>query len=272
MLKTTMIRTLVAGACLAALAASAPAATPSSPVVSSPAASPLASMPSATTASTGASGALTGADVNPYTGVTRSREQLLRDLDESKTRTAILEEQVKQAALSEDLVLVPAKKRSDGAQYLGKPRPRQDALAETTLAPPVVVKPKKVVATPVVTEAPQPVQIRVTSVIGAGADATAMLDVNGQTLVAHNGETTPYGVLHFEDAANLTLGARHLTLPSKMISRMAISDAQPIDAKAGADATAGGGSSPVFAPAASGRAALPPPIPAPPMATAPVSR
>jgi hypothetical protein len=204
------------------------------------------------------------AGVNPYTGNSLTIEQLSRELDVAKAQTAILEERVKQTALSADLDIVPAKKKAEAALYLKGGA--HYAQADAPLAVTEAAKPVKVVAAPVVAiaaPAPAPVQIRITSVIGSGMSATVLLEANGQSIVAHNGDTTPYGVVRFENESTLSVGNQKLYLPSKTLARMTVSDPAPVDK----DSV---GTSPTLFTTSSNtssRAALPPPIPAPPAAS-----
>jgi hypothetical protein len=199
--------------------------------------------------------------VNPYTGNSLTIEQLARELDTAKTNTAILEEKVKQAALNADLDIVPAKKRAEGAQYLKLTRPgvsTTDAPLAVTEAPKLV---KVVKAIAPVEVAPQAPQIKITSIIGSGLSATVLLEANGQSFVAKNGEQTPYGLVRFENDSTLIIGNQKLYLPSKMLARMTISDPTPAEK----DTVSVTSTLFTATPGTSSHAVgLPPPIPAPP--------
>lgn len=202
--------------------------------------------------------------VNPYTGNSLTIEQLARELDTAKTNTAILEEKVKQAALNADLDIVPAKKRAEGAQYLKNNRPGVSA-ADAPLAAteaPKPVKPVKVIApVEVAPQAPPVPQIKITSIIGSGAAATVLLEANGQSFAAKNGEQTPYGLVRFENDSTMIIGNQKLYLPSKMLARMTISDPAPVEK----DAVNAAPTLFTATPGTSSHAVgLPPPIPAPP--------
>jgi len=199
--------------------------------------------------------------VNPYTGNSLTIEQLARELDTAKTNTLILEEKVKQAALAADLDIVPAKKRAEGAQYMKNTRGAGSSV-EAPLAISEAPKPVKVVKVIAPVEvAPQAPQIKITSIIGSGSTATVLLEANGQSFAAKNGEQTPYGLVRFESDSTLSIGNQKLYLPSKMLARMTVSDPTPVE-KDTLNVT------PTLFTATPGTSShavgLPPPIPAPP--------
>jgi hypothetical protein len=204
---------------------------------------------------------------DPYNGQPLSIEKLQRSLDMEKAKTAILEERLKQTALNADLEILPAKKKAEAGQYgMSRAGGVSDAPLASTDDHKVKPKPVTVAAAP----APEPVVLKVTSVIGSGSSAAVMLEANGQTIVAHNGENTPYGVLTFVDSSTLSVGGRRLYLPSKTLARMAVSDPTPAE-KGATDLPQ---ASPVFTSTSgtASRAVLPPPIPAPPALPGTVSK
>ena len=70
-------------------------------------------------------------EVNPFTGKQLSVEQIQRELEEAKLRTAVLEEALKQSNLQEELQAIPARKAVELAQ--AKTAVKREEIAMTEL-------------------------------------------------------------------------------------------------------------------------------------------
>ena len=214
--------------------------------------------------------------VNPFTGKGLSGEKILKELELSKLRTQLLEEEYKQSNVRADLANVSVKKAVDAAQaetMLKKEEVAQKLLVEpakplvtagnlpkaTVTASPI----KKVVKKPIaklepaleaavkaVVPPPRPVLV-LSSVLKIGQDYTAILSVDGNTFTAHQGESTPYGTVTILSKDSVNIGGALLSVHSQTLARLAMSDAVKESKLAGMGTSAATGvAPPTFVPQA----------------------
>jgi hypothetical protein len=239
------------GAAPAQAAASAAASAPAAPVAA-PASSAPAHAPAA---------ALQG--VNPFTGKSQNLEARQRALEVAKMETALLEEQLKQAALSEDLVVMPLKKQVETAQATTARMKEELAQKEVIMAPklaaiqaanaqkalnpmplpaeakakpktrPVKVKPVAEAAPvkPVVAPVPAP-RIEVSTIMNFGGTRAAVLDIDNNILTVKHGDNTPVGMVEIIDDQSVRVGGRAYKVHGATLARVVISDPKPVDPKA----------------------------------------
>jgi hypothetical protein len=193
--------------------------------------------------------------VNPFTGKSLNEEDLQRQLEASKARTSLLEEQLKQVTITADIANVPLKKRAEVAKLeLPAPKPvKKHPVKKTTPAVEVV--------------APKMPNVRLDGVVVNQGVASAILDVDGNSSVVANGGSTPFGPVRVLNATSAMVGGMALHVSDETtIARVHISDPKPVDPKERA-------SLPVLSvPGATGASvngARPlPPVPLPPPTTA----
>lgn len=211
--------------------ASTPAAAVSTTASKLDSAALPASAQAALAASTAVSGDAPTPGVNPFTGKSLSEEDLQRQLEASKARTALLEEQLKQATISADIANLPIKKRAEVSK-LELPAPPAAASAPVVPKP---VKVKKVVVkkTPLVeVVAPQTPHVRLDGVVVNEGVASAILDVDGNSSVVANGGATPFGQVRVLNANSVMVGAMALHVEEdSTIARVRISDPKWVDPK-----------------------------------------
>lgn len=229
-------------------------------------------------------------EVNPFTGKPLSVEQIQRELEEAKLRTAVLEEALKQSNLQEELQALPARKsvelaqartavkreevamsdlesqrRSADAQRQAaeraavaqaqreedatrqarkeaaeraaaakrdaarKAKEERDAARKAKLAP------KEDSSRPAATEsaAAAPAKalpkVALTSVMSFGNKHSAVLDVNGESMVVEDGAMTNFGSLRVLGRDSVELNGVQLNVVSSGVSRFAVSDPKPVD-------------------------------------------
>lgn len=207
-----------------------------------------------------------GDGVNPFTGKTLNEEDLQRQLEASKSRTALLEEQLKQATLSADIANVPIKKRAEVAKLELPPTP---ASAPVAPKPVKVVKKREVKKTPAVEiVAPKMPNVRLDGIVVNQGVASAVLDVDGNSSVVANGGSTPFGTLKVLNTTSAMVGgmALHVSEDST-IARVHISDPKPVDPK-DKSAFPLPTAMPVSASSSAGHPLPPVPVPLPPPTTA----
>ena len=198
------------------------------PAMSQSAAGTSALAPAADVAASGVQ-ATTG--VNPFTGKSLSEEELQRELEASKAKTALLEEQLKQVTLTADIANVPLKKRAEVAK-LELPAPPVAASAPVVQKP---VKPRKVVKKSPSVEivAPRMPNVKLAGVVVDNGVASAILDVDGNSSIVTNGGSTPFGPVKVLNATSAMVGGMALHVQDDAtIARVHISDPKPVDPKA----------------------------------------
>lgn len=179
---------------------------------------------------------------NPFTGKPKSAEQLQMELDTSKVRTQLLEEELKQTTLQQELKSVPAKKAVEQAQALSsfmKEQLVQKELGVTARPSPAVsstnATPKKKVSkkqtakkeAPVVVnevKAPPAPMISASSILIVGNKKSAVLDIDGNILPVADGDQTPFGAVSILSPSAVKVGARTYNVSSSNIGRFTVSD------------------------------------------------
>ncbi|MBC8738476.1 hypothetical protein F6X40_17005 [Paraburkholderia sp. UCT31] len=176
------------------------------------------------------------AKMNPFTGKSRQLETIQRRLELSKQTTALLQEDLKQATIEADIANLPIKKR---AEIMQLPGAQQPAPAPVKPAPSPAPKKKRKAARGGKTQAKQPETVVVkeptvalSSVIVNNGDGSAVLNIDGNTAVVANGESTPFGTLSIIDAQTVRVGSRMLRVHDETLSRVVVSDPKPVDPKA----------------------------------------
>jgi hypothetical protein len=208
----------------------------------------------------------TGNAVNPFTGKSLNEEDLQRQLEASKARTSLLEEQLKQVTITADIANVPLKKRAEVAK-LELPAPPVAASAPPAQPKPVKKHPVKKTTPAVEVVAPKMPNVRLDGVVVNQGVASAILDVDGNSSVVANGGSTPFGPVRVLNATSAMVGGMALHVSDdSTIARVHISDPKPVDPKERATL-------PVLsvpgATGASANGARPlPPVPLPPPTTA----
>lgn len=208
-----------------------------------------------------------GDGVNPFTGKSLNEEDLQRQLEASKSRTALLEEQLKQATLSADIANVPIKKRAEVAKLELPPTP---ASAPVAPKPAKVVKKREVKKTPAVEiVTPKMPNVRLDGIVVNQGVASAVLDVDGNSSVVANGGSTPFGTLKVLNTTSAMVGgmALHVSEDST-IARVHISDPKPVDPKEKSAFPLPTANMPVSASSSAGHPLPPVPVPLPPPTTA----
>jgi len=235
--------------------------------------------------------------INPFNGKLQSAEQLQRDLEQARMQTQVLEEQLRQTTLNEELKAVPLRKAVEIAQAataVKKEAVSQKELEAAMHAPkipvptavtapgaspkPIPVKkvtvPKKVATTvaPTVSapapavKAPAP-RPNLVSVLDIAGSRSAVLEFEGATLVAADGQSTPFGVVAVQDQNSVSVGGTTLRVHNATMARFIVSDGKAPTAQ-GAAGTAGPAAvgtqpaapvvaSPAVTPAASAPAGMP---------------
>lgn len=203
--------------------------------------------------------------VNPFSGKPVGLEARQRSLEIAKMETALLEEQLKQAALTEDMSIMPLKKRVETAQATTARMKEELAQKEVAMAPklkaqadadarkglnpmpmpaeakakaktrPVkkvkVAEPAAAPVTPAVAPVTAP-RIEVTTIMSFGGTRAAVLDIDGNILTVKQGDNTPMGAVEIVDDQSVRVGGRAYKVHGATLSRVVISDPKPVDPKA----------------------------------------
>lgn len=259
-------KTLFAAAVLAMATAAVhaqPKEAPAAPLASASASmpTPAASAPAPTQAPTAA----TPQSVNPFLGKPISLETRQRSLEIAKMETSLLEEQLKQASLTEDMAVMPLKKKVETAQATTARMKEELLQKEVAMAPklkaqadadgrkglnpmPLPVEAKAKVKTRSVQKAKpaendaasakpavapvQPPRIEVTTIMNFGGTRTAVLDIDGNILTVKQGDNTPVGQIDIVDDQAVRVGGRAYKVHGATLARVVISDPKPVDPKA----------------------------------------
>lgn len=221
----------------------------------------------------------TAPKVNPFTGKPLKFEEIQRQLEESKLQTLLLEEQLKQTNISQETAVVPYRKAVELAQAKASARKEEANIAAMTETVKQVVATKKasgkkksedaerqmrseieakVRAELAQEQAPRIVMPTLTAVLMTGGTRSAVLDFEGNTLVAQEGDATPLGPVHFKSDSSVEIGGRALSVHSSTISRFVVSD-KKVETKPGASSSSKPVAVASVAPAAQG-ASVPPPV------------
>jgi hypothetical protein len=172
----------------------------------------------------------TGNAVNPFTGKSLNEEDLQRQLEASKARTSLLEEQLKQVTITADIANVPLKKRAEVAK-LELPAPPVAASAPVQPKP-IKKRPVKKASPAVEVVAPKMPNVRLDGVVVNQGVASAILDVDGNSSVVANGGSTPFGPVRVLNATSAMVGGMALHVSDDTtIARVHISDPKPVDPK-----------------------------------------
>jgi len=183
------------------------------------------------------------APVNPFTGNSLAAEDIQRQIDHSKSQTALLQEQLKQVTLQQDISNLPYKKRAELVQMASNNPVLQGMLGIQPVAPvvpasaPKVVKtaPKKKVA-PATGENAGAVahtpSVTLNGIVVDQGNASALLTIDGSSVIAPNGASTPFGRVQILNQRSANIGGQMLTVHEDTVSRMVISDPKPVDPKA----------------------------------------
>jgi hypothetical protein len=201
------------------------------------------------------------AETNPFTGKSVRYEQVLKELEQSRLRTSLLEEALKQTNLREEAATVPLRKsveaalartnlRKEDANFLTieanikaakdaqlaavkatpKPGTKSSAAKDAALRSEMEAKVRaeqalKVATTSAVSLTPQgPALLSVLDISGA---RSVVLDFGGKSLVVADGGMTPAGVVRVKDDGTATVGGRSLSVHSATLGRFVVSDAKP---------------------------------------------
>ncbi len=167
---------------------------------------------------------------NPFTGGSVTVEGQQLQVEKAKYHTQLLEELLRAATLSEDLKNLPLKKRAEIAHQLGGDASRLlESLNGATEVKkkeekPVVVAAPKKKPTPVVTTPPAPAVPNVVSVISSGASKSVILESNGSTIIAKQGDSTPFGVVSNVSDSEAVVGGKVLKVRKAVVARFAVTD------------------------------------------------
>lgn len=265
-------KTLFAAAVLAFTAAahaqvSAPTATAAKPsMAASAAAAPAMAAPVAAPAAPApATAASASQGVNPFNGKTLSLEARQRALEVAKMETTLLEEQLKQAAVTQDMTVMPLKKQVETAQATtarmkeelmqkelvqapktaaaaaaaaakaSNPMPiPAEAKAKAKTRPSQKAKPAPAEAAaskPVVAPPPAP-SVEVSTIMNFGGTRAAVLDFDGNLLTVKQGDNTPMGQVDIVDDQSVRIGGRAYKVHGATLARVVISDPKIVDPRA----------------------------------------
>lgn len=276
-------KTLFAAAVLALSTAAVQAQPKPAPTSASVPASVVSAPTPVATAPVSAQAASAPQSVNPFSGKPISLETRQRSLEIAKMETTLLEEQLKQAALTEDMAIMPLKKKVETAQATTARMKEELAQKDIAMAPklkgladadarkasnpmplpseakaklksktrpgqktkPVV--PDDATVKPVAAAVPPP-HIEVTTVMSFGGTRSAVLDIDGNILTVKQGDNTPMGTVEIVDDQSVRVGGRAYKVHGATLARVVISDPKPVDPKAPVAAPL----APVAAPAQAG--------------------
>lgn len=200
------------------------------------------------------------ADVNPFTGKPLSVEQIQRELELSRLRTQMLEEQLKQTNIQEEMTALPVRKAVEISQARTAAKKEENAMFELDMrlkemqkerqraikeeaankraakqaeerkaaaaaaAQAVQVRPAPQPVVPV--EPPKP-KIELLSVMKVGPSASILLSINGDIVAIKEGEQTPWGDVSIVDEREVRIGAETLTVHGQTVSRFAVNKEEP---------------------------------------------
>ena len=242
--------------------------------------------------------------INPFSAKPLSAEQIQAELEAARLHTQLLEEQLKQTNISAEIRNVPLRKsveasqaetavkkeevsRAQIAQALkqaqnpppaappasaGKPvsaPPETAPKPAPKPAPKAVPKPAQEAAKPAeAAKKPAPVQPTLVSIVTVGNRKSAVIDVQGASLVVADGGMTPFGPVVIMDDSSANIGGRTYAVHGATISRFVSSDVAPpeppkpgnapVSAGFGATPASAAQAQPVPSPAAPARNQLPP--------------
>jgi len=193
--------------------------------------------------------------VNPFNGKPLSADQLQLELERSKYKTQLLEEQLKQTNAAEEIKNVPGRKAVEAAQFRTAEKKEEAAIkdietgmkAKAAVAePPPVAKPVKKSAKALAKEraeaaaaarraseeaaaqaaATPPAQL--VSVMLVGSSRAVVLEVNGAVATVSDGDQSPVGPVHILDSQTANIGGRVYRVHDQTLSRFVVSDPKPV--------------------------------------------
>lgn len=234
----------------------------------------------------------TGDLVNPFNGKPLSADQLQLELERSKYKTQLLEEQLKQTNAAEEIKNVPGRKAVEAAQFRTAEKKEEAAVKDIETGmkakaaasePPPVAKPVKKSAKALAKEraeaaaaarraseeaaaqaaATPPAQL--VSVMLVGASRAVVLEMNGAVATVNDGDQSPVGQVRILDSQTANIGGRVYRVHDQTLSRFVVSDPKPVAPGAlgtpGAVSTANVTTLPPAIPPTSSTTLPPPPIP-----------
>jgi hypothetical protein len=200
------------------------------------------------------------ADINPFTGKPLSVEQIQRELELSRLRTQMLEEQLKQTNIQEEMTALPLRKAVETSQARTAAKKEENAMFELDMrlkemqkerqraieeeaakkraakqaeerkaaaaaaAQAVQVRPAPQPVIPV--EPPKP-KLELLSVMQVGASASILLSVNGDLISIKDGEQTPWGDVDIVNEREVRIGSETFTVHGQTVSRFAVNKEEP---------------------------------------------
>ncbi|MCC5609580.1 hypothetical protein LC612_23090 [Nostoc sp. CHAB 5834] len=213
-------------------------------------------------------------DVNPFTGKPLTVEQVQRQLEENKLRTAVLEETLKQSNLREELGNIPLRKSVEAEQArtaLKKEvfsqkdieekaklaaeqaasakevaRAQAKAAAEQAKAAEAQAKAAAAAAAQAKKQSskttsskssesgmheatpPKVVKPILLSVMDVGGSRSAVIDFDGNTLMAQDGEMTPEGPVRVLDGKSVEINGKKYSVHANTLGRFVASDVAPM--------------------------------------------
>lgn len=221
--------------------------------------------------------------VNPFNGKPLSADQLQLELERSKYKTQLLEEQLKQTNAAEEIKNVPGRKAVEAAQFRTAEKKEEAAVKDietgmkskaAAAEPPPVAKPVKKSAKALAKEraeaaaaaqaaATPPAQL--VSVMLVGSSRSVVLEINGAVATVNDGDQSPVGPVRILDSQTANIGGRVYRVHDQTLSRFVVSDPKPVAPGAlgapGAVSTANVTTLPPAIPPNSSATLPPPPIP-----------
>lgn len=215
-------------------------------------------------------------DVNPFTGKPLTVEQVQRQLEENKLRTAVLEETLKQSNLREELGNIPLRKSVEAEQartalkkevfsqkdieekaklaaeqaQAAKEVARAQAKAAAEQAKAAEAQAKAAAAAAAAAKKqstktasskgsdsgggsheatpPKVVKPILLSVMDIGGSRSAVIDFDGNTLMAQDGEMTPEGAVRVIDGKSVEINGKKYSVHANTLGRFVASDVAPV--------------------------------------------
>lgn len=198
-------------------------------------------------------------EVNPFTGKPLSVEQIQRELELSRLRTQMLEEQLKQTNIKEEMTALPlrkavetsqartAAKKEENAMFeldmrlkemqkerqkaleeeAAKKRAAKEAEARRAAAQAVQLRPALQPAEPVAPVQPPKPRLELVSVMKVGSSTSVLLSVNGDLIAIKDGEATPWGEVRILNEREVSVGNETLSVHGRTVSRFAVEKEEP---------------------------------------------
>lgn len=175
--------------------------------------------------------------VNPFLGTPLNFENAKQELELSKIRSQLLDEQVKQRAAEIDLKQLPSKREAElrktlyGASSMTPPPDLPEIQIDGTMKAPKKASAKKKAAKPVEVAPSAPVappapRVEVLGMTDSADGRSAMISINGNVASVKSGDMSPLGRVQI-NGDRVAIGGQSYAMHSATLSRLTVPSTTP---------------------------------------------